>query len=216
MDARTRRTKLIDRDVQHRDAWLCVIATEGAETEPRYLHELQERGVVNRSRVKLIPLPTSSGQEGPGDGSDPAHVLARLVDYEERHRLTEYDQRWLVLDVDHHHTGAHRSNLQQVLDEARQRGYRVALSAPCFEVWLLLHFADQDPASFPARPRELKALLARVRDQLGRTYPAALCERAAIERAVTRAQGLDPTPESPWPPAPGTKVYHLLTALPRA
>jgi len=53
-----RRTALIDRRIQHRDARLFVLATEGTETEPQYFLGLQERGLCDRSRVHIEVIPT--------------------------------------------------------------------------------------------------------------------------------------------------------------
>lgn len=45
-----------------------------------------------------------------------------------------YDQVWCVFDRDHH------ANIDQALDMAKANSIKIALSTPCFEVWLLLHF----------------------------------------------------------------------------
>lgn len=45
-----------------------------------------------------------------------------------------YDQVWCIIDVDEHH------RLDSALKLASTENIRVALSNPCFELWLLLHF----------------------------------------------------------------------------
>ena len=62
-----KRTKLINRAVNVRDARLYVVATEGEETEAQYLE------LFGSSRVRVVTLATR------GDGcSAPRHVLDRL------------------------------------------------------------------------------------------------------------------------------------------
>ena len=45
-----------------------------------------------------------------------------------------YDQVWCVFDRDQH------ANIHQAVNMAKDNGIRIALSTPCFEVWLILHF----------------------------------------------------------------------------
>ena len=52
---------------------------------------------------------------------------------------TKNDIYCMVIDTDRW-----GKNLKLAVDDARQRGYLVALSNPCFEIWLLMHFQDAD------------------------------------------------------------------------
>ncbi len=47
------RRKLLDRNVQDRDARLYFLIVEGEKTEPAYFKALEERNLVPRHRVKL-------------------------------------------------------------------------------------------------------------------------------------------------------------------
>jgi hypothetical protein len=47
-----------------------------------------------------------------------------------------------VCDCDHWIKAGHIDNLVLVMQQCRQKGISVALSNPCFDLWLLLHFAD--------------------------------------------------------------------------
>ena len=128
---------LLDRQVQQRDARLFVIAVEGEASgeEFRYFTALQQLEVVDPRRVKLLPLAASSEEHD----SAPEHVLERLDRHAARFPLRSLDQCWLALDLD---TWKDRS-LSFVCQEAAQRRYGVALSNPCFEIWLLLHFITE-------------------------------------------------------------------------
>lgn len=119
-----------------RDASLFVIATEGEKTEAQYF------SIFNSERVRVEILPT-----GPDGRSAPKHVLERLVKFQDQHALEAMDELWLVVDVDRQRP----QFLDEVTRDAQAGGYRVAVSHPCFELWLLLHFRDADPsdAEFP-------------------------------------------------------------------
>lgn len=193
------RTRLLDRTVHLRDARLVLIATEGRRTEPDYFHGLQEDGVLDRSRVKLVLLPPADG------ASAPTHVLDRLVAEETRLALKPMDERWLVLDTDRWPV----EQLAAVTQQASQRRYGLAVSNPCFEAWLVLHFDDVLPTD-PA---------GQTCDSLDRRWRAA---RAGVDRpftaervrdAVTRAEAGDLWPGDRWPQGPGTHVYRLVGRL---
>ncbi|HWF45875.1 MAG TPA: RloB family protein [Bryobacteraceae bacterium] len=49
----------------------------------------------------------------------------------------EFDEVWCVFDVDEH------PYLPEAKQQARDNGVKVAISNPCFELWVLLHFRDQ-------------------------------------------------------------------------
>ncbi|MFT7647504.1 MAG: hypothetical protein ACI8Y4_002253 [Candidatus Poriferisodalaceae bacterium] len=49
----------------------------------------------------------------------------------------DFDEIWCVFDTDEH------PNLEQAVAEAADSNIRTARSNPCFELWLVLHVADQ-------------------------------------------------------------------------
>ena len=114
-----RRTRLLDRSVHQRDARFFVVATEGAETEPRYLHALQERDLVPRSRVKIHVLPTNEGR------SAPDHLAARIDAFLHEYTLLPDDEVWLVLDTDLG-TGNRIAQLAALSTLCKQKRWRLA------------------------------------------------------------------------------------------
>jgi hypothetical protein len=48
-----------------------------------------------------------------------------------------YDEVWCVFDFDQH------PNIPEATQMARDNGMRLAISNPCIELWLWLHFAEQ-------------------------------------------------------------------------
>lgn len=164
--------------------------------------------VLRWPRAPRADPPHARQDRGPPARRGPVfteHAAARLAAFESSHVgvLIPQDERWLVLDVDRWH------NLNEVLADAEQRGWRFAISNPCFEVWLQLHFADsaQGPSS-----QECKTRWRQLRNEHPEEWPF---ERAHIEAACARAAGHS-TAEGWIPPPPGTTVHRLVGALPAA
>ena len=190
-----KRGQLLDRTVQNRDARVFVVATEGAVDEPSYFTQLQRNGTIPANRIKLHLIPT------PHNGrSDPEGVFDRLVTFTEDTRLLKEDECWLVLDVDRW------PKLPVIAQFAKERSYGLAISNPCFEIWLLCHFPDAslDGSCQELKPRKGK-LIAEI--PIDERWPA-----DSVAAARERARDLD-TWNSWMPDEPGTNVYKLIDAM---
>ncbi|SRR6266545_2430194 len=117
-----------------RDANLIVIASEDKYAARQYF------AFFRSTKIQFKVLETEDGK------SAPEHVLDRLDEYMKEFDIGEGDEFWLVCDCDHWNKSGHIKNLVGAIQECRQKGIQVALSNPCFELWLLLHFADFPPA----------------------------------------------------------------------
>ena len=113
-----------------RDATLVVIASEDRFAVKQYFE------FFHSTRIQFRVLETDHGE------SSPKHVMARLEQFMAEYDYGEGDQFWLVCDTDHWVEPGHIRNLIEVVKLCRQKGIRVALSNPCFDLWLLLHFAE--------------------------------------------------------------------------
>jgi hypothetical protein len=200
-----RRTRLLDRSVHHRDARFFVVATEGAETEPRYFRAIQERDLVPRSRVKLHVLPAE------GNRSAPQHLAERIDAFLREYTLLADDQVWLVLDMDLG-SGNRLAQLSDLTTLCRQKHWNLAISNPCFELWLLLHVSDDLTTVTDRCASVTTALRASVGSYGKASTPAACLEPSALETAIERAASLDDG-ESPWPTSAGTHVHRLMQTL---
>ena len=191
-----KRTKLLEREHDRRDTKLFIVATEGKETEKQYFR------MFNSTRIKVEILATTV------DGkSSPEYVLERLDKCKKQYDLNEDDMLWLVSDVDRWGD----KKLSAVCSQARQRGYNLAISNPCFEVWLTLHFEDIN-----TEDRTCDNFKARLRIILG-SYNGSNLDISAYEPktkdAVNRAKNLHPSSQHNWPPTLGTHVYRLVEIL---
>ena len=200
-----RRTRLLDRSVHQRDARFFVVATEGAETEPRYFQAIQERELVSRSRVKLHVLPTEDGR------SAPQHLAQRIDAFLREYTLLPDDEVWLVLDVDLG-AGNRIAQLSELASLCRQKHWHLAISNPCFEVWLLLHVSADLSMITERGDSVTTALRARLGSYSKSVTPRECLEAEALEAAIQHARALE-TSASAWPASAGTHMHRLMATL---
>jgi len=114
---------------------LLLVVTEGAVTEPEYLNGFA-RWCAN-PRVEIVVEP------GAGAPKSIAKTAKRLKQAAEKRARGEkddnlrYDEVWCVFDVDDH------PGLPEAKQIAASNGLELAISNPCIELWLLLHFREQ-------------------------------------------------------------------------
>jgi hypothetical protein len=126
-----RKKRPLDRKTKpFRDASLVVIASEDTYAVRQYFDFFES------TRIQFRVLETEDGK------SAPEHVLNRINDYFKDFEIGEGDTFWVVCDCDHWVKPDHIQNLTHVLQRCRQQGIQIALSNPCFDLWLLLRFAD--------------------------------------------------------------------------
>lgn len=213
----TSRTALINRKTNTRDPKIYVIVPEGAATERAYFEAFVP---APAARAPFKPSPVVVKVLPPLDHhSSPRDLLKTVRAFVREQKLDLRDEVWLVFDVDRWPLQA----LAKVCGAARRGGFRVAVSNPCFEVWLCLHLAAcRDEAIAHAAQnhgvgrspgRNLKNLL---RETLG-SYNEARPDPAAfhphLERAIERARARDDPAQQHWPPAAGSRVYELVESL---
>jgi RloB-like protein len=223
--SRSRRSRLVSREVRplmprSTDISYVFVATEDTYAAAQYLTELQAQGIVDRARVRVIPLPTTDGQ------SSLAALLERLRAKQDDPEILHLsrDQYWAVFDVDHHRVEELSTNTTL----AATRGYHLAGSNPCFELWLLLHLtadvsaieASNDNRRSPQLCEQRLHDVLQAGDPRARGYSKtdigagrfAVPER--VKDACNRARALMPSSPEPWPSQVGTHVHLLVERLP--
>jgi hypothetical protein len=192
----SRKQRPLDRSVPHRrDTRLIIIAAEGRKTEKQYFAQFRD----TRIQVKVLPT-------GEDNQSSPKHVINRLVNYSEEYQIGKGDELWLMIDVDRW------KNLGEISHEAVRRGYQLAMSNPCFEVWLLCHY--REPPELAPDCQSIEDIL---RDLLGSSYNKSNLNLSRfsgkLDMAIQVAKKLDTTPEDRWPQSVGSHVYRVALSI---
>ncbi len=174
-----------------RDATLLIVVCEGAKREKIYFETLAKGN--QRIKIKVV------APEGVDSGKSAPHwLLDRAISITEELGSNKYDTLWFVLDVDKWR----RSSLEQIKVECKAN-WHVALSNPCFELWLILHYLDSGSIE-SISCRQLKAEFNK-KIVGGYKVEIALLN---IQAAIERARGID-TSNNFIPALRTTKVYLL-------
>lgn len=111
-----------------------LLFTEGARTEVDYFEDLKRRYkdraiiVVDRfhgTPEQLVERARKKRRSARTRASGPAQLASE-----------QSEEVWCVFDVDEH-------RWKEAAGQAQKLGFGVAISNPCFELWLLLHFRPQ-------------------------------------------------------------------------
>lgn len=106
-----------------------VVFCEGEVSEPAYVKALKSLPDVRRQSALTVEIDRDPGV--------PMPLVERAI---ERARQDEVDECWCVFDVE---SPTPHPNLQQAIEKATRHGIRLAVSNPCFELWLILHLQEQ-------------------------------------------------------------------------
>jgi hypothetical protein len=179
----------------NRDASLIVVATEGSITEKIYFEEFR----FTNLQIKVIP--------SQGGKSSPNHIFENVETFKQKYELGQGDQLWIVIDVDRWP----KATLSEVSKNARQKNINLAVSNPCFELWLALHFVDNLPD--PISPSSLNSHLRTALGSYSKTKYDAAQFVDTIDTAIERAEELDIAAKDRWPQSTGTHCYKLAKVI---
>lgn len=162
-------------------------------------------GFFKLTRVHVHVVPTVDGT------STAKAVLDRVIERAKAGALEEDDELWMVLDTDHCIEGTHLAGFIGALAEAERQGVRIALSRPCFELWLLLHHVDGEEVSALATAALVQDAL---KEKLGNYNKCKLAKEdfsaESVATACARAQRLDEAAGGGKIPATNTSRVYLL------
>lgn len=152
------------------------VLTEGRVTEPNYIDVLKQK---YRDSFEIEVMKGDAG-------SSPKILVDLARKYQKRRDKNnpEFDEIWCIFDVDQH------QNLKSVIQEARDSNIKIAISNPCFELWLVWHYKDQ---TAPIKSHDIQ----KVAQDLGILKGKHLTEngknkvREKYEDAKSRAQRLE-------------------------
>lgn len=163
-----RRRRLPIRKAKHTALVFCG----ATRTEPDYFDGL--KGFLQEASVTVKVR---------AEGVDPVRLVHVAAAYRDA-RPHVFDEVWCVVDVDEFDIGS-------AVTEAGRRGIHLAVSNPCFELWLLLHHDN-----CTAYCNGYADVAARLKQHLPGYTKTSLnfsTYESGIEAAVRRAEKLDPT-----------------------
>mgnify|MGYP006284912623 CR=1 FL=1 len=205
----------LKRKLGNKEPRLFVIATEGEDTEKEYFNWFDPLG-LDRPKFRIKVLPTEDSK------SAPEYVLQRLDEYTEEFDLKlddrdpdKNDELWLVIDFDRWRS----QKLSTIAREARNKGYSLAVSNPCFEVWLLFHVSQLEDCDkktglkcehFEKRLRKINRSYNKKNPNKEHFWDK---RKTAVKRARKNDLENDPKSCHRWPTATGSHVYKLVQKL---
>lgn len=172
-----------------------LIVTEGEETEPQYFEVLARfaRATgVDVYAAKVIGL-----------GCDPLTLVRQSIRRRADAGEDAYHEVWCVCDVDEHDT------LPSAISVARRERINLAITNPCFELWLLWHYRDYGRSTD-------KRLLKKALKPYGITdkhLPAKFPFSAYPEAVVRAQQRQADTGTYDVPPNPGASVGRVVKLI---
>jgi hypothetical protein len=183
-----------------------LVICEGTRTEPDYLRALKQQPTVRDVAAVDLRVETGKGKTNAGSLVSIA-VAARNIAIDAEGEIDEF---WCVFDVE---WPVNQPGLNQAVEQANQHDIHVAISNPCFELWLILHFQDQN--SWLSSNDACK-LRARLDGSKGKGLSAGLYMPRAADAAI-RAKALDNrhrANDSRFPrDNPSSGMHFLLTSI---
>jgi hypothetical protein len=181
-----RETDLLRRVDTRRERRSVLVVTNGVSTEVDYFDALRREPWIRADKVKVKFVP-----------GEPAAIVLRAASIRDDNA---YDEAWVVCDVD-------EFDLKSAVTTAAEREVELALSLPCFEIWLILHLSAGCPRFNNATQvsRHLKNLLPNW-EKTGLKFSDF---SAGVSDAAVRAKRLGEPPDA----NPSTAVWRLIESL---
>lgn len=195
---------------------IIVLAYEGNNTEPLYFESLKNHPLFNDELIYLHSLRRIKGDTY----SAPKYVFGKLKKFaNEEYNFDSIDELWMVIDTD-------KWDIPEISSMCKaESNFFLAVSNPCFELWLLLHIKDLSEFSDSQKlqilnNKKLRNKRTYLKDLLNTILPGGYNESKPkphrffpnIKIAVNRAKDLD-VPAEEYPTKLGSHVYKLVEKL---
>lgn len=183
-----------------RDDRLIVVVADDTFAPDQYFK------LVKARRVHVRVACAHDGHSSPQAALQSARALRNDRDFK------NFDEFWLLLDTDHWNQPGHVGGFMETIRDAREEGFRVAISNPCFDLWLSLHHVDLTVEQTPFKDcDEVAKRFRAVKGEFNKTRlnPAHYNAKLALE-AIARGQKLTPNLELRQLENPGTQVWGLV------
>lgn len=123
-----------------KEAKSLYIFCEGVKREYQYFKQF--KGLDSRINIEVYELDRTEDNSPKGLFEIAKSCFAIECEGKAKFELLEGDEVWLVFDTD---PDKHESRIRQVTDikpDCERLSWNLAISNPCFEVWLYFHFKE--------------------------------------------------------------------------
>jgi len=178
---------------------LFLLSVEGAVTEQQYFNMFSSDDSI--IRIECI---------NKNNRSSPKEVLKAIKKCLTKIDLKKDDEAWLIIDKDHWP----EEHIKELFEWTKEEeNYHFALSNPCFEYWLLLHF--ENPTG-KINKNSCSARLKRYLPDYDKNILAHKFSDEKINAAISRAETQLSSQHVDWPTTTGTTVYRLIKHINQA
>lgn len=197
-----------------------VLSYEGSVSEKKYFEDFRKSDLFNdNGLIEIISLKRPSNR-----GSDPISVKKLLQEAKKEYRFKDTDEFWLIIDKDNWEEIHHHNFDSLVGDCKNETNFFMAMSNPCFEIWLILHLKDLNEFDENEKRKIIankkisnsKNYIDKILSEIqGRGYnkrPNPEIFLPLTKIAIERAKALD-TENDNYPKQLGTHIYKLIEKL---
>lgn len=200
---------------------LFVLSYEGTVTEKKYFQDFRASVYFNNNGlIEIVPL-----KRPKDNGSDPFSVKKMLNWAKKEYGFKITDEFWLIVDRDDWES-IHKLSFDDLVTECKnEENFYLAMSNPCFEIWLVLHlkslsdFSEEEQALIFENAKignknYIDILVAQLQggDRGYNKRPNANIYLPLTKIAVERAKLIDNLEEG-YPKSIGTHLYKLIEKL---
>ena len=199
---------------------LFVLSYEGIITEKKYFQDFRASEYFNNNGlIEIVPLKRPKDK-----GSDPFSVKKLLNEAKKEYGFKISDEFWLIIDRDDWES-IHKLSFDDLVTECKNEdNFYLAMSNPCFEIWLVLHLKNL--SEFTKEEQALIFENAKIGNknyidilvsqlQGGRGYnkrPNPNIYLPLTKTAIERAKSIDNLKDD-YPKSIGTHLYKLIEKL---
>ena len=194
-----------------------VLSYEGKVSEKKYFEDFRKSDLFNDSGlIEVISLKRPTNK-----GSDPISVKKLLQEAKKEYRFKNTDEFWLIIDRDDWEE-IHNHNFDKLVDDCKkENNFFLAMSNPCFEIWLILHLKDINEFD----EEEKRMIMANKRISNSKNYIGTILSEIQgigynkrpnpkiflpfTKTAISRAKALD-NENQDYPKELGTHIYKIM------
>lgn len=115
-----------------------LIVCEGEKSEPNYVEGVRRN--LKSDLIDVLVLGPCGGAKEVVERAASELKSSRKIFKKSGDPFDKFDYVWCVFDVDDHDKDG---KLLEALKQASDNGIEVALSNPCYELWVILHYRDE-------------------------------------------------------------------------